>query len=234
MIDLQNPGTFYWFHGVVEDINDPLKLGRFRVRCIGYHTENRQLLPTSDLPWATPILPVTSASMSGIGTSPTGILPGSWVMGFFRDGSSRQDPVVLGTISSKSTKRNSKLGFSDPAGTYPLFNGPDIPSEAISNVSSFSKSSHGDSSLPGNGLVAPQYPHNSTHKTKSGHVIEFDDTPNKERIQITHKSGSLITILADGSVQVYSLGNLNLKSKANITIQAAGNVAITGARIDLN
>jgi hypothetical protein len=39
---------FYWFHGVVEDNNDPLKLGRVRVRCFEYHTHNKEDLPTED------------------------------------------------------------------------------------------------------------------------------------------------------------------------------------------
>ena len=43
---------FHWFIGVVEDRNDPLKIGRVRVRAIGYHTSNKTELPTSDLPWA--------------------------------------------------------------------------------------------------------------------------------------------------------------------------------------
>ena len=31
---------FVWFTGVVEDRNDPAKLGRVRVRCLGFHTED--------------------------------------------------------------------------------------------------------------------------------------------------------------------------------------------------
>ena len=64
-------GEFVWWQGVVEDRYDPLKLGRCRVRILGYHTDNKQEgvgIPTSDLPWATPSQPITSAAMSGIGT----------------------------------------------------------------------------------------------------------------------------------------------------------------------
>ena len=43
---------FIWWMGVVEDNNDPEQLGRVRVRCIGIHTEDREELPTEDLPWA--------------------------------------------------------------------------------------------------------------------------------------------------------------------------------------
>jgi len=87
-----------FYTGVVEDIMDPLKLGRCRVRVIGVHTENKQMLPTKDLPWATPIMPVTSASMNGIGSSPTGLVSGSWVIVFFTDPESKQQPMLFGSI----------------------------------------------------------------------------------------------------------------------------------------
>ena len=41
---------FVWFTGVVEDRNDPDALGRVRVRCVGFHTEDLNDIPTADLP----------------------------------------------------------------------------------------------------------------------------------------------------------------------------------------
>ena len=70
---------FIWFFGVVEDRNDPVQLGRLRVRCYGWHTDDKNEIPTDSLPWAIPIQDVTSAGVSGKGKSPTGILEGSWV-----------------------------------------------------------------------------------------------------------------------------------------------------------
>ena len=122
---------FAWFTGVVEDIYDPMQMGRVRVRCFGYHTADKAQIPTEDLPWALVMMPVTSASMSGIGQSATGILQGSWVIGFFRDGPSAQDPIVLGTIPSSTPKKSSEKGFSDPAGLQPINPGEnDTPREA--------------------------------------------------------------------------------------------------------
>ena len=63
-------GNFVWWQGVVEDRIDPLMLGRCRVRILGYHTDDKNEIPTGDLPWATPMQPTTSAAMSGIGTTP--------------------------------------------------------------------------------------------------------------------------------------------------------------------
>lgn len=95
--------AFEMWSGVVEDINDPEMLGRVRVRIFGYHIENKVSLPTSDLPWAMPIQPITSAATSGIGTTPLGLLPGSWVVGYFLDNRDQQIPVVLGTLGAFQT-----------------------------------------------------------------------------------------------------------------------------------
>lgn len=114
--------AFSWFTGVVEDINDPKEMGRIRVRCYGYHNKDKVEVPTEDLPWATPMLPVTSASMTEVGQSATGLLQGSWVIGFFRDGPTAQDPIVLGSIPAISSEVNYQNGFTDPNQRYPAAN----------------------------------------------------------------------------------------------------------------
>ncbi len=123
-----------WFTGVVEDCNDPLQQGRVRVRCFNYHVQSQFDIPTQDLPWATCLLPVTSPSISGLGQSSTGLIPGSWVFGVFRDGRECQDPFVLGSIPSASSHIPFERGngFSDPHGTYPNKFGSDIPAGATS------------------------------------------------------------------------------------------------------
>jgi len=99
--DYAGLNQFIWWHGVVEDINDPLKIGRVRVRILGWHTENKSQfgIPTQDLPWAQVMQPITSPAMSGLGRSPTGVLQGSWVIGFFLDGENAQQPLVMGTYA---------------------------------------------------------------------------------------------------------------------------------------
>ena len=56
-------------------------------------------------------------------------------------------------------------------------------------------------------LAAPQYPYNKTFGTKSGHLMEWDDSPGAERINIEHKTGSGIEIFADGQVSQRTVGN---------------------------
>ena len=89
---------FVWWQGVVEDRHDPLYLGRCKVRVLGWHSENKNDMPTVSLPWAYPVAPITSASQTGVGTSPLGPVEGTWVVGFYRDGEAGQEPMFFGTI----------------------------------------------------------------------------------------------------------------------------------------
>jgi hypothetical protein len=115
---------FIWFVGIVEDRADPLKIGRVRVRCFGWHTEDKVKLPTSTLPWAQVLVPVNSASTSGVGNSPTGLSEGSWVIGFFMDGRRAQTPMILGSFHGvPGDDVDSDEGFNDPYGVYPLEKG---------------------------------------------------------------------------------------------------------------
>ena len=113
---------FIWFNGVVEDRQDPQKLGRVRVRTLGIHTQDKTVLPTADLPWAQCILPVTSAGISGLGQSPSFLVEGTWVFGYFRDGTDCQEPMILGSLPGKPSELSSpSKGFYDPNGIYPRY-----------------------------------------------------------------------------------------------------------------
>ena len=114
--------NFIWFNGVVEDRQDPQKLGRLRVRCVGIHTDNKDDLPTSDLPWSQLIHPITSSGISGLGHSPGFIVEGTWVFGYFRDGYAMQEPMVIGTLPGKPVElAETSKGFYDPNGVYPKY-----------------------------------------------------------------------------------------------------------------
>jgi hypothetical protein len=208
-MEFMGQSGFFWWFGVVEDINDPLKLGRVRVRVIGYHTEDKKLLPISDLPWAHPLQDITSASVSGIGRSPTGLVLGSHVFGFFRDGPNAQQPVVMfsvGGIPTELAKKNQ--GFNDPSGTFPLeVDVPDTNRLATGDETEKTIVERKKQSLTKDVLVAwdtldlekwsepetpykTKYPNNKVFSTLSGMVEEWDDTPDKERHHTVHPSGS--------------------------------------------
>ena len=89
---------FIWAIGVVEDRFDPEKLGRVRVRWLGYHTEEKEKILTKDLPWAQVMQPVSGGTMAGVGEAPVNLVEGTWVCGFFKDTSWMTDAVVIGTL----------------------------------------------------------------------------------------------------------------------------------------
>lgn len=85
------------FTGIVENRDDPLKLGRCQVRIMGKHTYDKSILPTADLPWAYPMQAINSAAMNGIGRAPIGVVEGTTVVVMFRD-HDEQNPVIIGTL----------------------------------------------------------------------------------------------------------------------------------------
>ena len=209
---------FVWFQGVVESRADPLFLGRLQVRILGIHTEDKSKIPTKDLPWAYPVMPVTSASMNGIGQTPIGAVEGTWVVGFFRDGESCQEPMILGTFGGiPQSEPKSDQGFNDPNGFYPVsdyLKEPDTNrlarNENIDNtvVAEKKKNLQTGISVALNAddawdeptpLYNTTYPYNHVYETESGHIKEYDDTPNNERIHEYHRMGTYYEIGPDGS-----------------------------------
>jgi len=265
---INNGGGFAWFTGVVEDIDDPLEMGRYRVRCFGYHNADKTLdkgIPTEDLPWSNVMLPITSASMTGIGQSATGLLRGSWVIGFFRDGINTQDPVIMGSIPSMSVNLpNPDIGFNDPDGVYPRSNfvkeqEVDTPRPArdayilaqpyiskednrqveietatpprVSTVSPDKSDAHYERKTWDNHkleeIISPTYPKNHVVETESGHIIEYDDTPNNERISQYQTSGTYEEVVANGDKTITVVGNEFEVTFKNKNMYVKGNVNLT-------
>ena len=99
---------FNWWVGVVENRMDPLQLGRCQVRIFGHHTENKQLLPTEDLPWAQASLPTNSSQLFSAPKE------GEYVTGFFADGESSQNPIMTGVLPGLKPTTGGDSGFQDP------------------------------------------------------------------------------------------------------------------------
>ena len=125
--DFMGMDGFLWFAGVIEDREDPEKAGRVRVRCIGLHTANLDELPTEDLPWAQVMAPTDTPSMAGMGNTPSFLVEGTHVIGFFLDAATMQQPMVIGSIPGQPVEiADPNFGFYDPSGTYPkTLNEPD-------------------------------------------------------------------------------------------------------------
>lgn len=84
----------------------------------------------------------------------------------------------------------------------------------------------------------PKYPHNKATQTESGHLFELDDTPERERIRLSHRSGTFIEMHPNGDEvhKVYGDGyeitiknkNVLIKGDCNITIEGDSTVYVTG------
>ena len=228
-------GSFTWFMGVVEDREDPEQMGRVRVRCFGFHTDSRGLIKTTDLPWATVMMPATASGVSGVGASHHGLVEGSWVVGFFRDGASAQDPIVMGSVQGMpNAPANAGKGFNDPNGTYPRYTGePDVNKRARSINTTPRKSisaSGGKASIKEpDDIFSAEYPRNHAYESESGHILEFDDTIGMERINIEHKSGSFIELHRNGDVRIRTLASKYESAVAwNLFVEKDVNVVVGG------
>lgn len=262
---------FIWWIGVVEDRNDPEQLGRVRVRCFGWHTDQKELIPTDALPWAHPVIPVNNPNVY----TPK---EGDMVFGFFIDGNNAQNPAIMGVLPGKpDAKPNYQKGFSDPRtefGSVP--NKLSDPAEAYpkgkylkeqttnrlargkaeSTVIETRKKSLKKNIVSAGGVswaepppaFNPKYPYNNALETESGHALEFDDTPGKERVHLAHRKGTFFEIDKDGN-EVHKVvrdnyelvmgsdyvfingkcsvtigGDCNLKVGGNMNVEVAGGI----------
>lgn len=204
--DFAGKNGFIWFIGVVEDRKDPLKLGRCKVRCVGWHNPDKTQLPTNALPWAETILPLSFSNMH----TPR---DGDMVLGFFKDGENAQEPVMMGIFPKIPLKAgNAKNGFNDSRSAADLASAPvkpdetatlyprkldepttsrlarndvNYPSQIVKN-----KKAKKESKVEPNSYYNAVYPFNNVYESESGHALEFDDTKNAERIHLYHRSGS--------------------------------------------
>ena len=226
-----------FFYGVVEDIDDPLRAGRVRVRVHGLHPTNKQDTPTEDLPWASILHSTSSAGKGGSGFGGCGLLVGSDVMLVFRDPGHFQQPIILGTLpglfagedgsviksGSDGTARESDLGR--------LATGNLTDKTIIKNKNDSVTKTSGDVSITEpNSPYAAQYTKNFTYTTPGGHVIELDDTSGAERIHVYHKSGTFTEIHPDGTNVIKTVGDtysIN-KKKLNIVVGTDSLTSIGG------
>ena len=223
---------FVWFTGVVEDRNDPSKLGRVKVRCLGLHTESKVDIPTADLPWAHVMQSTNNPSMQGLGNTPTFLVEGTWVVGFFLDAVEKQQPLIMGTLPGiPQAVAATPKGFNDPNGTYPsekithsdhaieesdvsrLARNDTDKAHAVVAAKNTAKTSTvptANSSTTWNepdSAYAAAYPKNHVLETESGHIKEYDDTSGAERIHEYHTKGTFYEIDKDGNKSTRIVGD---------------------------
>ena len=244
---------FLWFVGVVEDRQDPQKVGRVRVRCLGYHTSDKNKLPTGDLPWSQVVLPITSSGISGLGQTPLGLVEGSWVFGYFRDGEEAQEPLIIGSLPGRPSEYgNPNKGFYDPnsrtddttKSIYPTeIDEPDVNRLAVNNpdkqhTSLTTRTTDRQTNIQGVNNLWSQpeisynasYPKNHVYESESGHIMEFDDTTDAKRIHLRHTSGTSIEMTNNGDTIEITKNNRYILVTADnkVYIKGTKDVVIDG------
>ena len=188
-----------FFPGEVVDLEDPLQIGRVRVRVFGVYDD----IDDDDLPWALVMVPATSASYAQKGVSPVGLMKGSSVMVAFFDGEERQQPMVL---FSSPKLRNNDANQNDVSelarGTNKNKRNPVGPEPADS--------------------YGAKYPYNKVLETESGHIVI-----NKDGRRVDKTTGDFIQI-TQGDKTVYLQGKLEMES-GRINLNINGNVDITAS-----
>ena len=238
-----------FYVGIVEDNEDPKKLGRLKIRIFGIHTENKenkeksQFLFTDDLPWAYPAFPASNSCIDGISDFST-IVPGTRVMVFFID-KNQQIPYYFAVLPFILDELpDFDKGFSDPNEEHPKEEYRDESS--ISRLARNEKTDEDDCPVKiksdnkkewtvdgtevkepdANDTFAAEYPHNRVIEAPGGMVIELDSTEGAERVHIFHPSGSYIEILQDGVKVNRSEGNSFNINIADKNVYVGGNLTL--------
>lgn len=169
--------------GVVENNQSPLKNGTVQVRIFGMHSFHGgfEEVKTEHLPWIHVMGDFVSGGVGAqkvpeIGTYVYVLVPENLDM-----------MLVLGTAKSSLDFNSISKGVGETI-LEPITHGEN--SETIIEPSELDSKT--------------EYPHSSTLKTKSGHLIIQDDTKDNERIKIQHKSGQFFEIRPDGNFVVRS------------------------------
>lgn len=184
------------YFGIVEDRNDPLKLGRCRVRIAGLHTHDAVTLPTEDLPWATVLAPISNTDTMLVAPR-----EGTEVAVQFLDYPVNQFPVVIGKVP---TIPQAQAVFVDNMPDHPTFRdeitpeGRNLPTNNVEATGGIEASVQ----------VASDTPNQITTTTESGYN---NAEGNKHKIIDLTAVKSSINLGTTGALsqRVASLGNMN-------------------------
>jgi hypothetical protein len=194
---------FIWWIGVVEDILDPLTLGRCKVRCFGYHpAKNKNAVPTEDLPWALTIHSTNTPNLYGTPNV------GDWVFGFFMDSTEAQEPAILGYLP----------GIPQAAQEY--FGTAPSLTRNFDRVHTANNSSNTICLEYGNNIIEIV---KESSSEANGHLLIQHSTGAKINIE---SDGKISIYTANGDISISSDdGDINLNAK-NINLTATESVGV--------
>lgn len=168
------------YEGYVEHVSDPYKLGRIKVRIPELHHPNKDVFPTSALPWARP------ANFNGGGCSDSGsfIVPtlGSFVFVAFIKGN-QANPVYLGT-SNKKYVEGQTYGVKDGLPSLEPSMGEWAGSEGLSTAREAHQPLNND---PTTKVI---------YKSPKGAIIYVEEEDENEHVRIIDRGGQSISLVS--------------------------------------
>ena len=97
---------------------------RYKVRIMGVHDHGEDQIPSSQLPWANIMYPVTAGGGQGASYESPSIRQGNIVFGFWMDGPDMQVPMIMGVLGNNAqTSLGKEIGKSDTEGVTNTQNG---------------------------------------------------------------------------------------------------------------
>lgn len=85
---------------------------------------------------------------------------------------------------------------------------------------------------------AGKYPNYWTHRTRSGHILTFDDSKDNEHVTLQHRGGSMIQFMPDGAVQfvshngqynvVFGEHRVKITGAYDVVVEGGGSLKIDG------
>jgi len=151
-----------------------------------------------------------------------------------------------GITAPRTPESNSEPGFRDPFGKYPRKRW--IDEQDVSRLARNEKidetimrakrmtlitrvgSAGGANWSEPKSAYSAVYPLNHVYQSESGHTVEYDDTPDAERIHTYHRSGSFVEYHPDGTVVFKSVKDefeITVKDR-NVYVGGTCNITVMG------
>ena len=196
---------FGFYYGIVQAEVDPEKWGRIKVEC-------NEIWGAGNIsPWCEPIMSGSDSKTGEVWIPDEGAV----VLIAFIEGDPDQPIWLWGPwFDSEEGLPNHAQGTTDASDS------------GIKGLGAgFIPSSQAD----------PEYPYWKGLRTGKGHMIEYDDTPNKERVQVYHKSGSHLEFQEDGDIYLGATNNVKLGAiGGEIRFVSNDNTGIIGTEIGMD
>lgn len=213
------------YRAIVENNLDPEMLAKVQVRIAGIHSDsperNFEGSTTANLPWAEVIGGTEFGLINGVGTS--SVLQVGTMVWLLLEEDDPNRPIIIGVIK----------GITDGESDINK-NAREITDGVISKKNS--TLDYLETAQP-----TSVYPENHVIESASGHMIELDDTPGQERVQVIDKNGNYsemnLTAYIDkavkdkinvvlGELKEHVVGKTTIQSDSDVEWNIIGNLKI--------